>query len=140
VTTLLIPGLNDSVEEVERLAAWFARELGPNVPLHFTAFHPDFRLLDRPPTPPETCFRAREQALAHGLRFVYAGNVHGSREQSTRCPACDALLVERDWYRLGSYGLEGNACARCGVTIPGRFPKALPGTWGRRRLRVALDV
>ena len=140
VTTLLIPGLNDSVEEIERLATWFARELGPDVPLHFTAFHPDFRLLDRPPTPPETCFRAREQALAHGLRFVYAGNVHGTHEQSTRCPACDALLVERDWYRLGRYGLEGNACAACGATIPGRFPNAAPGTWGRRRLRVAIDA
>jgi pyruvate formate lyase activating enzyme len=140
VTTLLIPGLNDSVEEVDRLAAWFARELGPDVPLHFTAFHPDFRLLDRPATPPETCFRAREQALAHGLRFVYAGNVHGTAEQSTRCPKCDALLIERDWYRLGRYALEGNACAACGAAIPGRFPNARPGTWGRRRLRVALDT
>jgi pyruvate formate lyase activating enzyme len=140
VTTLLIPGLNDSVEEIERLSAWFARELGPDVPLHFTAFHPDFRVRDRPPTPPEPCFRAREQARAHGLRFVYAGNVHGTLEQSTRCPSCDALLVERDWYRLGRYALEGNACAACGAAIPGRFPNAAPGTWGRRRLRVTLDA
>jgi pyruvate formate lyase activating enzyme len=140
VTTLLIPGLNDSVEEVDRLSEWFARQLGPDVPLHFSAFHPDFRLRDRPATPPETCFRARDQALAHGLRFVYAGNVHGTREQSTYCAGCGALLVERDWYNLGRYELDGDACKACGASVPGRFPNAPPGRWGRRRLRVSLNA
>ncbi len=139
VTTLLIPGKNDSVEEVDRLCDWFVRELGPDVPLHFTAFHPDFKLLDIPATPAETCFRARRQALSHGLKYAYAGNVHGTPEQSTYCAACDALLIERDWYDLQRYTLQGAACAACGATLPGRFG-GKPGRWGRRRLRVSMGA
>ncbi|HVJ19082.1 MAG TPA: AmmeMemoRadiSam system radical SAM enzyme [Polyangiaceae bacterium] len=135
VTTLLIPGRNDSEAEVDMLCDWFVRELGPDVPLHLTAFHPDFKLTDVPHTPAETCYRARRQALAHGLKFVYAGNVHGAPEQSTSCPSCGKLLIERDWYELRTYAVSGGACSGCGAPLPGHFDQQ-PGRWGRRRLRV----
>jgi pyruvate formate lyase activating enzyme len=137
VTTLLIPGLNDSDVELGALADWIAEHLGADVPLHFTAFHPDWRLLDRRPTPPETLTRAREIALAAGLRYVYTGNVHDRAGQSTYCAACGRLLVERDWYELGVWGLEGGRCSACGEPCPGVFDER-PGTWGSRRLPVRL--
>ena len=137
VTNLLIPGHNDSEQEVDRLAAWFAEDLGPDVPLHFTAFHPDYRMREVPPTPPRTCLRARRQALAHGLRYVYTGNIHGAEGQSTKCPSCGTLLVERDWHKLGEYALEHGRCGRCGTAIAGRFADR-PGAWGRRRLQLAI--
>jgi pyruvate formate lyase activating enzyme len=139
VTTLLIPGHNDSVDEVNRLSDWFLNELGPDVPLHFSAFHPDFKMLDIPATPPETCKRAREQALRRGIRYVYSGNIHDAGSQSTYCPACGSKLIERDWYEIQSYRLIGNACV-CGQPIPGRFsPDGLDAApWGRKRLRVAI--
>ena len=96
ITTLLIPGLNDSDEEIRALAGWIERRLGPDVPLHFSAFHPDWKMRDRPPTPPGTLTRAREVALAEGLRYVYTGNVHDPAGQSTYCGSCGALLIERD--------------------------------------------
>jgi len=136
VTTLLIPGQNDSIEEVDRLCDWFVSELGPDVPLHFTAFHPDFKLTDVPHTPAETCFRARRQALAHGLEYVYAGNVHGAPEQSTSCARCGKLLIERDWYELRTYELSEGSCSGCGARLPGHFD-ARRGRWGRRRLPVS---
>jgi pyruvate formate lyase activating enzyme len=136
VTTLLIPGENDSPDEIDRLCEWFVRELGPDVPLHFSAFHPDWKLLDRPPTPPETLRRAREQARTHGLRFVYTGNVHDPDGQSTRCPGCRNVVITRDWYRLGPYGLDDRGrCKACGTTMPGRFDGP-PGDHGRKRMRV----
>jgi len=139
VTTLLIPGHNDSVEEVDRLCAWFVKELGPDVPLHFSAFHPDFKMLDVPATPPETCKRAREQALGHGIRYVYSGNIHDPSGGSTYCPSCKATLVERDWYEIGAYRLKGDGCAACGASIAGRFdPDGLGQAWGRRRQRVLI--
>jgi pyruvate formate lyase activating enzyme len=136
VTTLLIPGENDSEDEVDRLCAWFVSTLGPEVPLHFTAFHPDFKLTDHPPTPPGTLERARRQALSHGLAHVYTGNVHDADGQSTYCAGCGTLLIERDWYRLGTYTLspEGK-CQACGHALAGRFAEG-PGSWGARRLRV----
>jgi pyruvate formate lyase activating enzyme len=139
VTTLLIPGHNDSVEEVDRECDWFARTLGPEVPLHFTAFHPDFKMTDVPHTPPDTLARARRQALAHGLRHVYTGNVHDRGGQSTYCAGCGALLVERDWYRLGAYriGWPEAACPDCARPLAGRFDRA-PGRWGSRRLPIAI--
>jgi pyruvate formate lyase activating enzyme len=139
VTTLLIPGLNDSEAEIDRLSAWFMEHLGPDVPLHFTAFHPDYRLTEVARTPPETCLRARQQARAHGLRYVYAGNIRGGDAECTDCPTCQTRLVARDWYELGAYTLNGDACAACGTRIPGRFASHAPGAWGRRRLRVALS-
>jgi pyruvate formate lyase activating enzyme len=122
VTTLLIPGYNDSEREVGDLCAWFLQNLGPDVPLHFTAFHPDFRMRDVLPTPAATLRRARRQAKAAGIRHVYTGNVHDPEGQSTTCAACGALLIERDGYRLGRRYLDARgACARCGTRLPGRF-------------------
>jgi pyruvate formate lyase activating enzyme len=135
VTTLLIPGLNDSDEEVGALASWIRDRLGPDVPLHFSAFHPDWKLRDRPPTPPATLTRAREIARARGLRHVYTGNVHDPTGQSTYCAACGALLVERDWYEIGAWNLESGCCPACGEPCPGVFEER-PGTWGSRRLPV----
>jgi pyruvate formate lyase activating enzyme len=136
VTTLLIPGENDSVDEVDRLAGWFVEALGPEVPLHFTAFHPDFKLTDHPHTPPETLTRAREQALRAGLKHVYTGNVHDVRGGSTTCPGCGLVVIERDWYELGAYRLDdAGRCTGCGRALAGRFA-GRPGKWGARRLRV----
>jgi pyruvate formate lyase activating enzyme len=137
ITTLLIPGENDSDQEFHQASAWIRENLGPDVPWHFTAFHPDFKLLDKPPTPSSTLRRAREIALSHGLHFVYTGNVHDREGGSTYCPNCHRLLIERDWYDLGQYNLQGQHCRFCGAAIPGRFD-AQPGEWGRRRLPVRL--
>ena len=133
VTTLLIPGENDGDAELERLAAWCAERLGPDVPLHFTAFHPDFRMLDHAPTPPATLRRARRIARAAGLRHVYTGNVRDAEGGSTWCAGCGALLIERDGYRLGHWGLDARGrCADCGTPLAGRF-EAAPGAWGGGR-------
>ncbi|HWQ12956.1 MAG TPA: AmmeMemoRadiSam system radical SAM enzyme [Roseiflexaceae bacterium] len=138
VTTLLIPGHNDSEDEVARLCDWFAEHLGPDVPLHFTAFHPDFKMMDVPHTPAVTLTRARQQALAAGLRYVYTGNVHDPAGQSTYCAGCGALLIERDWYQLGRWSLDAQGrCASCGTALPGRF-EARPGHWGARRAPIAI--
>jgi pyruvate formate lyase activating enzyme len=137
VTTLLIPGLNDSDEELDAETRWFAERLGPDVPLHFTAFHPDWKMRDRPHTPPATLTRAREIALANGLEYVYTGNVHDPAGQSTYCHACRALLIERDWYELGAWNLDEGRCATCGEPCPGVF-ESRPGSWGSRRLPVRL--
>jgi pyruvate formate lyase activating enzyme len=136
VTTLLIPGQNDSVDEVNRLCEWFAADLGPDVPLHFTAFHPDFKMTDVPHTPPETCQRAREQALGFGLRYVYSGNIRDPAGQSTYCPNCGALVLGRDWYSIGAYKLDENRCSACSTVIPGVFPPGGPGSWGPKRRRI----
>jgi pyruvate formate lyase activating enzyme len=139
VTTLLIPDLNDSDEEVKAMTRWFAEELGPDVPLHFTAFHPDFRMLARPPTPPATLRQARRIALDNGLRHVYVGNVHDPAGDSTYCPRCGGLLIGRDWYELTHWRLDASGCCRnCGARCPGLFEGA-PGNWGakRRPLRLA---
>jgi pyruvate formate lyase activating enzyme len=138
VTTLLIPGHNDSDEELDRLTAWMADRLGPDVPLHFTAFHPDYKMLDVPHTPPATLTRAREHGVRNGLRYVYTGNVHDRHGSSTWCPGCGALLMERDWYELGRWGLTDDGhCRACDTAIPGRF-EGPPGSWGRRRVPVRL--
>jgi pyruvate formate lyase activating enzyme len=122
ITTLLIPGENDSDTELDELTGWIAHELGPDVPLHLTAFHPDWKMRDRPATPPATLTRARAIAMRNGLHFVYTGNVHDTEGGSTWCPSCGALLIERDWYRLGRRGLTPDGhCSACGVEIPGVF-------------------
>ncbi len=134
ITTLLIPGMNDSSGELDQLTAWVADRLAPDVPLHFTAFHPDFKLLDRRPTPPETLVRARRIGIENGLRFVYTGNVHDLAGQSTFCHGCGRLVIERDWYQLGRWGLDDDGrCLECGEPCPGVFDAAGPGSWGRRR-------
>jgi pyruvate formate lyase activating enzyme len=138
ITTLLIPGYNDSDDELKRMTEWIVKTLGADVPLHFTAFHPDYKMRDVPPTPPETLTRARKLAMEQGLHYVYTGNVHDSKGGSTWCPNCGELLIERDWYVLGKWGLdEQGHCANCGTPIPGVF-EAQPGTWGARRLPIAL--
>jgi len=137
VTTLLIPGKNDSVEEIDRLCDWFVGELGEEVPLHFTAFHPDFKMPDIPRTPAATLQRARKQAIAHGIKHVYTGNVHDADSQSTYCANCGCLLIERDWYTLGDYRIRDGACSQCGHGVAGRFADD-KGDWGARRLRVVI--
>lgn len=139
LTTLLIPGLNDSDRELVELTRWVVEELGPDVPLHFSAFHPDFRLRDRPPTPPETLRRARQIAFRNGVRYAYVGNVHDPEADSTSCHACGRLLIGRDWYELTAWHLEaGGRCPDCGTVCAGVFePDA--GRWGRRRLPLQLS-
>ena len=137
VTNLVIPGENDSEEEIGQLADWFVENLGPDVPLHLSAFHPDFKLDNRRRTPGATLARARRQALAAGLNYVYTGNVHDPQGQSTLCAQCGHLLIARDWYRLGQWGLTDGACEACGKLLPGRFAEK-PGTWGERRMPVRI--
>ena len=138
VTTLLIPGENDSEAEISAAADWFAANLGPDVPWHFTAFHPDYKMLDKPHTPPATLARARAIARARGLHYVYTGNVHDPEGGSTWCPNCGVRLIERDWYVLGEWNLDHGHCAVCGCEIAGHFATR-PGTWGNRRQMVRLD-
>jgi pyruvate formate lyase activating enzyme len=138
ITTLLIPGHNDEPAEIEALSAWVMDHLGPDVPLHFTAFHPDYKMMDVAPTPPATLTRARKIALAHGLRYVYTGNVHDEAGQSTYCHACGVRLIGRDWYEITAWQLTPDgACASCGAPCAGVF-EARPGTWGQRRMPVWL--
>lgn len=138
ITTLLIPGENDSDAEIDAMTQWIAEKLGPDVPLHFSAFHPDWKMLDKPRTPASTLTNARRIALANGLHFVYTGNVHDREGGSTWCPGCGNRLIERDWYQLGSWQLtESGACNKCGTQIPGVFAGP-PGGWGARRVAVRL--
>ena len=138
ITTLLIPGLNDSDREIRAECDWIARELGPDVPLHFTAFHPDFRLRDRPRTPTATCQRARRIGLEAGLHYVYTGNVPDPVGQTTYCPGCGAKVIGRDWHKLTHWAIgQGGHCTHCGTALAGHF-EPRPGDWGRKRQRVRL--
>lgn len=121
LTTLLIPGANDDPKQVAALVAWVAEHLGPDVPLHFSAFHPDHRLLDREPTPLATLQQARDLAQEAGLRFVYLGNVRGREAATTHCPGCAQPLIARDGYRIVDNRLVDSACGACGTRLPGRF-------------------
>ncbi len=133
LTTLLIPGENDSEEELDAMTRWVVEHLGPDVPMHFTAFHPDWKMLDHPATPPGTLARAREIALRNGVHYAYTGNVHDPAGQSTWCPGCGGRVIERDWYQLGEWRLDARGrCAHCGHPIAGVF-EAHPGGWGPRR-------
>ncbi len=138
VTTLLIPGQNDDEAELEALAQFMAEEVGAHVPLHFSAFHPDYRMTDLERTPHSTLLKARSIAEAAGCRHVYVGNVHDPHASSTWCHACGERLIERDWYELGAWnvvlGKGGHAaCGSCGERLDGRFDAA-PGHFGRRRV------
>jgi pyruvate formate lyase activating enzyme len=122
VTTLLIPGLNDSETELATLTAWVAEELGPAVPLHFSAFHPDNRMLEVPPTPPARLTRARQLGLAAGLQFVYTGNVRDRVGSTTYCPGCGRGVIERDWYQVVRSDLDpAGHCRHCATRLPGRW-------------------
>jgi pyruvate formate lyase activating enzyme len=139
VTTLLIPGENDSDEELNKLTQWFVENLGPDVPLHFSAFHPDWKMLDTPPTPPETLTRARKIALANGIRYAYTGNVHDKEGESTYCHNCGTRLIGRDWYVLSDWNLTDDGhCTNCGTLCAGVFDGPA-GDWGSRRLPVRLS-
>ncbi len=138
ITTLVIPGKNDSDHEFEEMSQWVVEHLGPDVPMHFSAFHPDWRMMDVPPTPPQTLRRAREIALRNGVRYAYTGNVHDAAGDTTVCHACGADLIVRDWYELREWHLtDDGRCASCGVAPAGVFEGA-PGAWGRRRMPVVI--
>jgi len=135
ITNLMIPRENDSEDETKRMCDWIVSNLGTDVPVHFTAFHPDFRMQDTPATPALTLQKARQIALAAGIRYAYTGNINDKIMQSTYCHACKKLVIERDWYNIGKYRLKENCCEHCGETIPGVFEK-LDGVWGRKRMAV----
>jgi len=138
ITTLLIPGRNDSDAELDAETRWIAEYLGTDVPLHFTAFHPDYKMRDVPPTPPATLTRARQIALGNGLRHVYTGNVHDLDGGTTRCPGCAAAVIVRDWYTIRAYHLtDDGRCTECGDRLPGVYDGPR-GRWGPRRLPVVL--
>ena len=121
VTTLLIPGENDTPDELARLCDWFAKALGPDTPLHFTAFHPDYKMRDKPATATWAVQAARAIARARGLRYVYTGNVHDPEGQCTYCPDCAACVIARDGYRVDPSGLRDGTCVSCGAAIAGHF-------------------
>ncbi|MCP5268969.1 MAG: AmmeMemoRadiSam system radical SAM enzyme [Zoogloeaceae bacterium] len=138
ITTLLIPGLNDSDQELSSMTNWIARELGPDVPLHFTAFHPDWKMNDTPATPPAALQRARQIGLDNGLRYVYTGNVHDAAGGTTACPNCRKSLIVRDWYEIRQYDLtDTGSCPGCGVSIAGHFGHFTPA-FGARRIPVRI--
>ena len=138
ITTLLIPGENDSEAEIEAASRWVVDHLGRDVPWHFTAFHPDYRMLDKPSTPAATLERARRIAVSHGVRHVYTGNVHDRAGQSTYCSGCGAVLIGRDWYVLSDWNLTDDGhCRACETRCPGVFDGP-PGSWGARRMPVRL--
>jgi len=148
ITTLLIPGHNDSDDELRRMCEWVRDHLGDSVPLHFSAFHPDYRMRDVPPTPPATLRRARQLAIDVGLKYVYTGNVHDVDGDTTKCPSCKHPVIVRDWYQLLEYSVvsrddadgtitEGR-CPKCHAIIAGRFDEK-PGGFGRRRMPVLMD-
>ena len=139
ITTLLIPGENDSEAELEGLTQWVVENLGPDVPLHFSAFHPDWKMMDKPHTPISTLLKARQIALKNGVRYAYVGNVHDKAADSTYCHSCGKLLIGRDWYVLSEWNLDdkGN-CKFCGTACAGVF-HAKPGYWGAKRKAVAIN-
>jgi pyruvate formate lyase activating enzyme len=140
ITTLLIPGSNDSDEELTAACAWMMKELGPDVPVHFTAFHPDYKMTDLPATPPATLTRARKIAMDQGLRYVYTGNVHDKSGGSTLCPGCGKPAIVRDWYRIEHYGVDGHGhCLHCGTAIAGRYEPVTRSFFGPRRIPIAIQ-
>jgi len=139
LTTLLIPGLNDSDAELDLMTRWVVDRLGPDIPMHFTAFHPDFKMRDREPTPPSTLTRARRIALINGVNHAYTGNVHDPDGQSTRCPGCGSVLIARNGYQLGRWHLsDQGACLTCGAPLAGVIDGP-PGDWGSRRQPVRMS-
>lgn len=140
ITTLLIPDANDSDEEITALSRWVARELSPEVPVHFTAFHPDFKLTDRPPTPHATLTRARNIARREGLRHVYVGNVRDREGATTYCTGCGKALIVRDGYAIVDYRLDASGhCPDCATPLGGHFA-AHAGRFGNRRIPIRLAI
>ena len=140
LTTLLIPGENDSTQELDAMTTWVVDKLGPEVPMHFTAFHPDWKMQDIESTPGSTLTRARKIAMDNGVHYAYTGNVHDTCGSSTWCQGCGELLIERDWYVLGQWGLDGEGCCgHCGESLPGHFDSK-PGGFGARRIPVRMET
>ena len=138
ITNLVIPGLNDSDHEFDTMTRWIVERLGPDVPVHFTAFHPDWKMLDRPHTPASSLTRARRIALDNGVRYAYTGNVHDVTGGTTTCHECGTALIERDWYALVGWHLTNDGrCLRCGTACAGVFDGE-PGTWGAKRRAVRI--
>ena len=139
LTTLLIPGKNDSDEEIQQMSQWVVENLGPDVPVHFTAFHPDWKMQDLPPTPASTLTRARKIAVENGVHYAYTGNVHDEDGESTYCHQCGNKLISRDWYVLGEWNLDDQGCCnQCGSKLAGVI-ESCPGDWGARRMPVRLS-
>ena len=138
ITTLLIPGENDSDTELDEMTRWIAENLGTEVPLHFSAFHPDWKMRDIAATSPSVLTRARQIAINNGLKFVYTGNVHDPQGGTTHCPGCGIAVIVRDWYVLTDWNLTADGrCNGCGTTCPGVFDQS-PGDWGNKRRPVRL--
>lgn len=138
ITTLLIPGENDSDAALEAQCQWIFENLGPDVPLHFSAFHPDWKMRDKPSTPRKTLQKARQIARTAGLHFVYTGNVHDAKGQSTYCSGCGSVVIGRDWYRLSDWRLDAEGkCVECGTLCPGFYDNA-PGNQDARRNRLVI--
>jgi pyruvate formate lyase activating enzyme len=137
ITNLLVPGANDSPEDIERMCHWIATELGRDVPLHFSAFHPDFKLTDRQPTSVAALQAAHQVARRAGIRYVYTGNVYDPEHQNTYCPGCGRAVIQREGYIVGAYNVRGGRCADCQTPIAGRFDDQA-GAWGGRRLPVQI--
>ncbi len=139
LTNLIIPGKNDSTKELEGLSQWVVDNLGQDIPIHFTAFHPDYKMKSTPHTPANTLIRAREIAMATGIHFVYTGNVHDKEGGSTYCKTCNQLLIGRDWYELDEWHLVNQGrCDACGTVCPGHFAEQ-PGNWGAKRARIEIN-
>lgn len=138
ITNLIIPGENDSDDEIDQMTRWVFENLGPDVPMHFSAFHPDWKMMEKPRTPKDVLVRARQIALANGIHYAYTGNVHDKPGASTYCPSCGDVLIGRDWYELSTWNLtfDGNYsgnCAKCGTQPAGVFDGPA-GDWGRKRV------
>lgn len=138
ITNLLIPDANDSEDELNKMVDWILDNLGDDVPIHFTAFHPDFKMNDRERTPPATLYNARNIAISKGLKYVYTGNIVDPKGGSTYCSDCNTRLIERDWYELGEYNIKKGKCSNCNTTINGVFEDK-PGTWGSKRQPVRIS-
>lgn len=138
ITNLIIPGENDSPQELEAMTKWIVENLGRDVPIHFTAFHPDWKMMDKPGTPTEKLAMAREIAIKNGIYYAYTGNVHDTSGGSTYCHNCQELLIKRDWYQLLEWHLDVNAnCLQCGTRLAGQFD-TLPGNWGPKRVPIRI--
>ena len=138
ITNLLIPDANDSPKDIEAMCRWIFKELGPDVPVHFSAFHPDFQLKDRDVTPPATLATAYDIAERVGIRYIYTGNVFDPERQHTYCPGCGQVVIARHGYSLGDYGVRNGHCRHCQTPIAGHFDDE-PGAWGGKRLPVKIE-
>jgi len=135
LTNLIIPQNNDNHKELDEMTKWIAKHLGPDIPLHFTAFHPDYKMMDIPKTEATSLLEAYNIAKQNGLHYVYTGNIYDSKTGSTYCPSCKKCIIERNWYELGNYHITNGCCKFCNTKIAGKFSDKA-GEWGRKRIAV----